>query len=180
MSKLVLLSGCSGGGKSTLLAELAKRGFAVTEEPGRRIVKQQLESAGDALPWVNMAGFAQRAIGMAVQDLQNAQKQSRLTFFDRGLIDAVAALHHATGEAISNDLVAQNRYHDEVFMTPPWPEIYHADAERRLKIEDAIAEYERLRQVFPALGYRVRVLPKLAVEQRADFVLRHLPRELFL
>ncbi|SEI08083.1 AAA domain-containing protein [Rhizobium tibeticum] len=43
MGKFVILSGCSGGGKSTLLAELAKRGFAVAEEPGRRIVKQQLE-----------------------------------------------------------------------------------------------------------------------------------------
>lgn len=180
MNKFVLLSGCSGGGKSTLLAALAKRGFAVTEEPGRRIVKQQLEDAGDALPWVDMAKFAHRAIAMAVRDLADAQARSGVTFFDRGLIDAVAALHHVTGEPISSDLIAANRYHDEVFVTPPWPEIYHADPERRHGLQDALAEYDRLTTIFPKLGYKVRVLPKVDVEQRADFILRHLPRELLL
>ncbi|WP_409999599.1 AAA family ATPase [Rhizobium leguminosarum] len=51
MNRSVLISGCSGGGKSTLLAELAARGHAVVEEPGRRIVKQELEGDGAALPW---------------------------------------------------------------------------------------------------------------------------------
>lgn len=115
---------------------------------------------------------------MALQDLVDAQKRSRLTFFDRGLVDAVAALHHATGEAISSDLIAANRYHEEVFMAPPWHEIYHADPERRHGLESAIAEYERLMNIYPALGYKVRVLPKLAVGQRADYILRHLPQEL--
>ncbi|WP_273069065.1 AAA family ATPase [Thioclava marina] len=32
----VVLSGCSGGGKSTLLAELASRGFETVEEPAGR------------------------------------------------------------------------------------------------------------------------------------------------
>ena len=45
----VVISGCSGGGKSTLLAELGARGYAVFEEPGRAIVKEQLVSGGDAL-----------------------------------------------------------------------------------------------------------------------------------
>jgi len=31
--RFVVLSGCSGGGKSTLLAELARRGHSVVEEP---------------------------------------------------------------------------------------------------------------------------------------------------
>jgi hypothetical protein len=35
MNRFVVISGCSGGGKSTLLAELARRGQAVVEEPGR-------------------------------------------------------------------------------------------------------------------------------------------------
>ena len=65
-------------------------------------------------------------------------------------------------------------------MTPPRPEIYRADPERRHDLKDAIAEYDRLTGVFPAFGYKVRVLPKVAVEQRADFLLRHLPRELLL
>ena len=41
---MVVVSGCSGGGKSTLLAELALRGYAVFPEPGRQIVKEQLST----------------------------------------------------------------------------------------------------------------------------------------
>lgn len=40
MNKLVIISGCSGGGKSTLLSELSNRGYTVIEEVGRKIVKK--------------------------------------------------------------------------------------------------------------------------------------------
>jgi predicted ATPase len=32
--RFVVISGCSGGGKSALLSELSERGHAVVEEPG--------------------------------------------------------------------------------------------------------------------------------------------------
>ena len=50
VERFVILSGCSGGGKSTLLDELARRGHAVVAEPGRRIVAEQLREGGAALP----------------------------------------------------------------------------------------------------------------------------------
>ena len=40
--RLVVLSGCSGGGKSSLLTELGRRGFGAFEEPGRQVVKEQI------------------------------------------------------------------------------------------------------------------------------------------
>jgi predicted ATPase len=61
-----------------------------------------------------------------------------------------------------------------VFLTPPWPEIYATDAERRHDMDAAIAEYERLSQVYPSLGYEVITLPKIGVGERADFILRTL------
>jgi predicted ATPase len=33
MNRFVVISGCSGGGKFTLLAELGRRGYATVEEP---------------------------------------------------------------------------------------------------------------------------------------------------
>lgn len=131
MNRRVLITGCSGGGKSTLLAELANRGFSVVEEPGRRIVKQELESGGDALPWINLAAFARRAIEVATADYVAASSQPGWTFFDRGIVDAVAALRHATGEPMRKEVIAVNRYYERVFLTPPWLEIYGTDPERR-------------------------------------------------
>ena len=68
MERFVVISGCSGGGKSMLLAELAQRGYAVVEEPGRRIVQQELQGGGAALPWVDPVAFARRAIAMSLED----------------------------------------------------------------------------------------------------------------
>jgi predicted ATPase len=58
-----------------------------------------------------------------------------------------------------------------VFLTPPWPEIYVSDAERQHGFDEAIAEYHRLLLAFQTLGYETIVLPKIAVHERADFVL---------
>ena len=62
VNRFVVISGCSGGGKSTLLIELGQRGYATVQEPGRRIVKEEMLGAGLALPWVNEIAFAQRAV----------------------------------------------------------------------------------------------------------------------
>jgi len=171
VNKRVLISGCSGGGKSSLLAELASRGFSTVEEPGRRIVKHELETGGDALPWSDLAAFARRAIEVAIADSVAALSRSDWTFFDRGLIDAVAAHHHATGEPIQGELLQANRYHKRVFLTAPWPEIYVPDLERRHGFDAAVAEYDRLVSLLPTLGYEIVMLPKVPVRDRADFLL---------
>ena len=46
----VMISGFSSGGKSTLLAELARRGYSVVAEPGRRIIAEARAGDGRALP----------------------------------------------------------------------------------------------------------------------------------
>jgi predicted ATPase len=117
MDRFVVVSGCSGGGKSSLIAELLRRGHAVVEEPGRRIVTEELASGGTALPWIDAAAFARRPIMMALADLDAARRQPGWVFFDRCLIDAAAALQHITGDAAIEQLAAQHRFHCRVF----WP-----------------------------------------------------------
>lgn len=176
MKNSVVISGCSGGGKSTLIAELSARGFAVVEEPGRRIVAEELAGEGKALPWVNLETFARRAIELAHRDREAArERQSRWVFFDRGLIDAYAALAWATGDARQTDrLLRHDRYHTIVFFTPPWREIYRQDGERQHDFDTAVSEFDRLAALYPALGYSVVLLPKIPVDQRANFVLNTL------
>ena len=173
--RFVVISGCSDGGKSTLLVELGRRGHATVEEPGRRIVRQELAVDGGALPWINGAAFARRAIELAIADRRAAaDRPAGWVFFDRGLVDAAAALQHLTGEPSLDTLGQAYRYHRRVFLAPPWPEIYVTDAERRHGFDQAIAEYHRLLVVYPSLGYEVIVLPKVNVAARADFVLHTL------
>lgn len=173
MQNAVVISGCSGGGKSTLIAELSRRGFAAVQEPGRRIVAEELRGDGKALPWVSLESFARKAVDLALQDREKARAcQSNWIFFDRSLVDAYAALADATDDIdVLHVLRCEHRYHSTVFLTPPWPEIYKQDTERQHDFDSAIGEFERLATFYPQLGYSVVLLPKIAVEARADFVL---------
>ena len=171
MDRFVTISGCSAGGKSTLLAELARRGHAVVEEPGRRIVREEQAGDGRALPWVDGAAFARRAIAMALDDLEKAAALPGIVFFDRGLVDAAAALEHLTGEPAIERIARPHPTNRRVFMAPPWPEIFASDPERRHGFDEAVAEYERLLGAYASLGCELVILPKVPVAERAAFVL---------
>jgi predicted ATPase len=111
----IVLSGCSGGGKSTLLAELERRGFAVVPEPGRRIVEEEQRGDGLALPWVDLSAFAKRAIDLASEDRRRMVDEAGCVFFDRGLVDAAVALEYATGSSAKDPLASYDRCHQSVF-----------------------------------------------------------------
>ncbi len=174
MNNFVVISGCSGGGKSTLLQELRARGLATVEEPGRRVIAEEGGKASPALPWTNAEAFARRAIEMSLADRAQARAQKGWVFFDRGLIDAASALQHLTGEPAVQIFGQAHRNHHRVFITPPWPEIYKNDADRRHNFGDALEEYERLLRDYASLGYKLTVLPKTSVQERAHLILKTL------
>jgi len=173
--RFTVISGCSGGGKSTLLTGLAAQGFAVVEEPGRRIVAKGRANGGCGLPWLDPVGFARRAIDLSLKDWTEAQAFEGRVFFDRGLVDAVAAFEHAAKKPPAEADGLGTYYDRRVFLLPPWPEIYLRDDARQHGFDSAIAEYERLCAYFPKHGYEVLVVPKGTLAERAAFVLAHLP-----
>lgn len=174
--RFVVLSGCSGGGKSTLLAALSRRGHAVYPEPGRQVVKEQRLIGGDALPWADMGGFVALTVSRSVHFLVTAAASDGRAFFDRGIVDQAAALEHL-GLPVPASLRAaleRLRYHDTVFMVPPWQDVFRTDAERHHGFESAVAAYETLCRVYRRLGYRPVVVPQATPAERAAFVLEHL------
>ena len=171
--QFILISGCSGSGKSSLLAELARRGIQIFAEPGRQIVKEQLHIGGDALPWTNAAKFIDLVISRAMHQMIQAAQSDRIAVFDRGIIDAVTSFQRMNSPVPAYYLSALEnyRYNRKVFLSPPWPEIYGNDSERRHTFEDAKREYDALEASFPRLGYEVVQLPKCDIGERADFVM---------
>lgn len=168
----VVLSGCSGGGKSAVLQSLHDLGYEAVDEPGRRIVREQHRVGGTALPWDDAPAFARHCIDLARSDLADAAG-AEWVFFDRGLVDAAVALHHYTGHW-GCPISELQRYHQHVFLTPPWPELYIGDTERQLGFSDAVAEYDRLHATYRKLGYTVTVLPLTDVASRVDVILDRL------
>ncbi len=176
-ARFVMISGCSGGGKSTLLAALRSRGVAVQPEPGRQIVREQLFIGGDALPWADVESFVRLVVSRAMNQLAEAAVHEGFTVFDRGLVDAFAWFR-TSGRAVPPPLaeaVRRLRYADTVFMAPPWRAIFHEDAERRHGFTEAEAEYHGLVEAYQALGYSLIELPRVDVDTRLRFVMERLP-----
>ena len=170
----IVISGCSSGGKSTLLAELARRGFQTVEEPGRNIVREALATGSDALPWVNPDAFVRKAMEYAAASLERVKDMDAPIFFDRSAIDALAHFERLSIPT-PPDLKAAGEaclYARPVFFAPPWREIYVQDEERPLPFEEAVREYDWLRIAYPARGHVLIDLPKVGVVARADFMLR--------
>ena len=174
-SSFVILSECSGGGKSTLLSEFARRGFAVVSEPGRQIVKEQMAIDGTGLPWLDSLKMAELILSRSMF-VFNSTKNAGYVFFDRGIVDIIAYFDHIQipiPEYLLN-AVQNYRYHRKVFLTPPWEEIYRIDSERKHTFAKAASSYEAHVKAYERLGYEVITLPKVAPGERADFILRHL------
>jgi predicted ATPase len=170
--QFVVLTGCSGGGKSSLLAELGHRGFATFEEPGRQIVKEQLYIGGDALPWRDVRMFIELTVSRSIHHLISAARTNRLSFFDRGIIDQIGGM-----KPLPEHLAAaarKFRYRRTVFFAPPWKEIFGNDEERRHNFEDAAANCEVQRATYQEYEYDIVDLPKLGIAARADFMLERL------
>jgi len=166
----IVITGCSGGGKSSLIRVLKARGQAVVEEPGRRVIAAERAQGGNGLPWDDAKRFADLAFWMAVGD--HATATAEITFFDRSALDQ-AAWYAREGLAPPGDVP---RYDPVLFLAPPWPEIFERDADRQHGFDAAVAEFDDLTARLPAWGYACHLLPKLSVEERADFILATLER----
>ncbi|MEO0544677.1 MAG: AAA family ATPase [Pseudomonadota bacterium] len=165
-----LISGCSGGGKSTLIRALAARGYKVVDEPGLRIVRGETNPLSPFLPWNNMEKFAARALEVAISDFNKLTQVDQTVFFDRGIVDAAVALRHSSGAKEFGASTTRFRYGSPVFIAPPWEDIFSQNAERRHSFGDALEECGRLIAAYEHLGYETAILPKVSVAQRVAFV----------
>ncbi|MEM9500658.1 MAG: AAA family ATPase [Pseudomonadota bacterium] len=166
MNRRYLITGCSGGGKSTLIERLAQRGQRVIREPGLRVI----HGAGPK-PWEDRLGFFAAAHRVSLDDLANTADAKEPIFFDRGLFDALSGMASRRKVPISRLIQAEFHYAAPVFYVPPWPDIYEQTDDRPHGFEVALDEAKRLRRDLALLGIEVIELPRISVDRRAEIVL---------
>ncbi len=184
-NKLIIISGCSGGGKSTLISELSKQCYAVVHEAARDIVREQLAVNGDMTPWKNPNAFCKLLIERSMEDFYRAKVMNdvleRLIFFDRSYLEGIRyskilnKIDTNTYDSFINDL----RYFDTVYMTPPWEEIYCQDEDRRHSFKKSVDDYESLLSFYPKYCYKTIELPKVDVSCRVQFILSSIQDSLY-
>lgn len=57
MERFIVFTGGPGSGKTSVIEHLQSLGYKTSDEVGRRVIQQQVESGGNALPWLDKAAF---------------------------------------------------------------------------------------------------------------------------
>ncbi|MBA2711148.1 MAG: AAA family ATPase [Tatlockia sp.] len=176
-NRLIIISGCSGGGKSTLITELGKKGHAVVHEVARCIVREQLAVNGDMTPWKNPLTFSKLLIARSMEDFYTAKAMTdvlnNVIFFDRSFLEGIRyyKMLNPIAPNLYDSFINYLRYFDTVFIAPPWEKIYCQDEERKHSFQKSIDDYERLFSFYPKCGYKTLELPKVDISGRVEFVL---------
>ena len=171
--KAVVLTGGPGMGKTAMLDQLAEMGYAVVPESGRAIIQEQIRIGGKRLPWEDRQDYGLEMFQVAVTDYNRVLKSGKLHFFDRAIPDVIGYLRVCQLPVPDHLWSAASTlcYHKQVFITPPWKEIYHNDSERKQTYAQAEATYQAMLEVYQQLNYILIEVPKLPVEKRAAFVI---------
>ena len=170
----VIVTGGPGAGKTTLLSELGAMGYGTVDESARAIIAERLVRGESPRP--DPDAFAREILRRDIEKYLNRPRTSEWVFFDRGLIEAIGMLHEASSLSTSEltSMLATYPFHATVFVLPPWEAIYATDAERDQSFADAVDVHRRVVQWYRSCGYVLDEVPRLAVAQRAEHVLRTL------
>ena len=169
-----IITGGPGVGKTTLLEQLQQRGYRCVPEVARDIIREQIVQNGDAVPWGNIPAYTRLMLTRSVDSYRENQPEKESIFFDRGIPDTLAYAH-LTRQTIFPELQQASldyRYNTQVFILPPWAEIYHTDTERKQTYQEAVDTYNIMYSTYESLGYTLSIVPKATPEERADFVLQ--------
>lgn len=168
-TKWYVLTGAPCSGKTTILEQLASRGFDCISEVPRRYIQQRLDN-GETLAQIRSDEAAlQRNLIQAKLQAEREAAPSKLTFFDRAMPDSIS--YYRVAGLDPQQVVAdcfEFRYAG-VFLLDRLPLV--TDSVRN-EAEDTVAFLDHwLEHDYRALGYPVTRVPILPVDQRIAFIL---------
>ena len=172
-----VITGGPGAGKTTLIEQLAAKGFACVAESGRAIIKDQSAIGGPGLPWESVELFAELMLSRDLRAHRESAALDSAVFFDRGIVDTIGYLR-LEGRPVPGhfDTAARRLRYRRVFIAPFWPEIYTADAQRKQTPDVARATHDAISAAYREYGYRPVELPPATVEERVEFVMERISR----
>jgi len=171
-----VITGGPGVGKTTLLNALGRLGYHTVAEDARTIIREEMACNSDGLPWANKFRYTQLMFDAAVRSYRAVRSINQTYFFDRGILDAIcyAEMENIAVSPEMEQLAKTLRYHNKVFILPPWQEIYHTDDERKQTWDEALHTFTQMKTTYLKYGYQVVEVPKDHIENRVHFILKEM------
>jgi predicted ATPase len=173
MNNIYVITGGPGFGKTQVVEALRQLGYLCSGEFARDLIENQLHSGGEILPWKNPKLFQQEVLMQRIAFFDSVPENT-LAFADRGIPDQLAFARYkgiGTPQNLAEN-VLKYRYAPQVFLTPPWYEIFENDAIRTETFDEAVRIHQSVIETYSGLNYQIIQLPLFAVSQRVDFLLQ--------
>lgn len=170
-----IFTGGPGTGKTSVLNELAKRGYAIITEAATTVIAQELEK-GEKTPWSEPWFEVRVAEIMAQRQDALERTGAPIAFFDRGPVDPISYIFwyrkpiNQQAIAALNSLLLNDKISPTVFVFEDLgvcenTVIRHETVKEMRQLED------RLIRDYESLGFTVIRVPRASIKERADFIL---------
>jgi predicted ATPase len=170
-----VITGTVSSGKSTLIDQLADRGFQTVPESGRQYVEREM-AKGRTIDEIreNMAAI-QIAIKDMQQEIEHGLRANDVLFLD-GAVPGSLAWYRVFGLNPNEILLECFHYrYASVFILDPLPFQENGARDGDADKVDYLDEW--LARDYSALGYRVVRVPVLSLQERLAFVLERLSEQ---
>ncbi len=174
--KIILLIGGPGSGKTSIINELTKKGYICYPETSRQVTLEAKKTGIDQLFLKEPLLFSELLLKGRIDQFNYALSENTdVVFIDRGIPDVLAYMHYIGDAypAFFNDACKNHRY-TNIFILPPWEEIYVNDNERYENFEQAKLIHNHLVETYESYGYHLTQVPKADLETRITFILNNL------
>lgn len=175
-TRRIVITGGPGSGKTSLIKYLEDKGYKVKEEISREVTLQAQKEGIDQLFLEKPILFSQKLLeGRLKQYLEGNDCVDKVLFYDRGMPDVTAYMDCVNTEypEYFSKTCIEHRY-DEVFVLPPWKQIYKQDNERYESFDQAEKIFHFLKKGYTNFGYKIHEVPVGSIEDRAHYILRSL------
>lgn len=171
-----VLTGAPTAGKSTLIGELANRGYRTMIEAARYVIEKHTAEGEDLAALRKDAQRFQQEVLQVKIDWEAELPRDQVIFLDRGIPDTIAYYRHE-GIPIDDSVeiaMARAAYQRVFILDLISEENFVHDGARTETWEGACELDHLLEEAYASLGFDVVRVPVLAVPERADFVIQHL------
>jgi len=179
----IIITGGPSTGKTTIISKLQEKGYYCFPEFIRSITKELREDNNKITfisnPIVSVADpyeFNLQVLNGRIQQYKSFMECDKsFAFFDRGIPDVLAYMD-LFGQTYDAPFIkaCKDHLYDEIFLLPPWKDIYVSDNERYESFEEAQQIYYYLSKTYTTLGYNYIEVPLDTIENRTNFILSNL------
>jgi predicted ATPase len=171
----VVVTGAPSSGKTSVIEELAHRGYAIQNEVAREVIEACLKR-GLTLESIRNDRKNAQALQKRMLELKLAREMAldtdRLVFMDRGMGDSITYFRLAGLDTLEAEATARIFQYKKVFIFDRLP--LKKDNVRTEDDAQADKIDKMLEEDYKALGYDPVRVPVVPVKERADFILQAL------